>query len=101
MSSSSTPTRRIGRREPRVSIVPEYAKTYGPGAAQLAESYAFPLMPWQRDVQDAWLARDEHDRPIAITIGLCVPRQNGKNYIIEIFELFSVKMLLALTHSNV
>lgn len=93
MSSSSTPTRRIGRREPRVSIVPEYAKTYGPGAAQLAESYAFPLMPWQRDVQDAWLARDEHDRPIAITIGLCVPRQNGKNYIIEIFELFVAVVL--------
>ena len=87
-SSNSTAARRTGSREPRVSIVPEYASTYGDGAGQLAEHYAFPLMPWQQDVMDAWLARDEYGRPIAISIGLCVPRQNGKNYIIEIFELF-------------
>ena len=86
--SSSTMAQRTGSREPRVSIVPEYASSYGAGAGQLAEHYAFPLMPWQQDVMEAWLARDEQGRPIAISIGLCVPRQNGKNYIIEIFELF-------------
>ena len=80
--------RRTGKQEPRVSIVPDYAKSYGAGAESLAESYASPLMPWQRTVMEAWLARDEFDRPVAISIGLCVPRQNGKNYIIEIFELF-------------
>lgn len=54
---------------------------------ELADAYASPLMPWQRDVLYDWLARDERGRPIAITIGLDVPRQNGKNYCIEIFEL--------------
>lgn len=92
-SSNSTQARRTGRQEPRVSIVPEYAKSYGAGACTLAEHYASALMPWQADVMEAWLARDEFDRPIAITIGLCVPRQNGKNYIIEIFELFVAVVL--------
>lgn len=92
-SSSSTLARRTGRQEPRVRIVPEYAKSYGAGAVSLAEHYAFAPMPWQRDVLESWLARDEFDRPIAISIGLCVPRQNGKNYIIEIFELFVAVVL--------
>ena len=91
--SSSMQAQRTGSREPRVSIVPEYVKTYGTGAGQLAAHYAYPLMPWQQDVLDAWLARDENDRPIAISIGLCVPRQNGKNYIIEMFELFVAVVL--------
>lgn len=92
-SSNSTQARRTGRQEPRVRIVPEYASSYGEGACQLAEHYAYPLMPWQMDTMEAWLARDERGRPIAITIGLCVPRQNGKNYIIEIFELFVAVVL--------
>lgn len=50
-------------------------------------------MPWQYNVLDDWLGRDEHGRPIAITIGLSVPRQNGKNYIIEVFEVFVAAIL--------
>lgn len=92
-SLNSTLVQRTGKQEPRVSIVPDFAKSYGEGAEALAESYASPLMPWQRTVMEAWLARDEFDRPIAISIGLCVPRQNGKNYIIEIFELFVAVVL--------
>lgn len=85
--------RRIGNQRPRVSIVPEYALTYGDDAAEFAEAYASPLMDWQKDVLDAWLARNENGRPVAITCGLGVPRQNGKNYIIEIFELYCATVL--------
>ena len=85
--------RRIGNQSPRVSIVPEYALTYGDDAAEFAEAYASPLMDWQKDVLDAWLARNENGRPVAITCGLGVPRQNGKNYIIEIFELYCATVL--------
>lgn len=59
----------------------------------MAEAYASPLDPWEADVLDAWLAHDEQGRPIAITCGLSVPRQNGKNYCIEIFELFCASVL--------
>lgn len=92
-SSKATPTRRIGSQEPRIRIVPEYESTYGADAAALAEAYASPLFEWQVDVLDAWLARDGDGRPVAITCGLSVPRQNGKNYCIEIFELFCASVL--------
>lgn len=92
-SRESTPTRRTGSQSPRIRIVPEYAYTYGPDAAELARTYAHELDPWEADVLDAWLAHDERGRPIAITCGLSVPRQNGKNYCIEIFELFCAAVL--------
>lgn len=68
-------------------MCPEWDHTYGDAAARLAETYASPLDPWQRGVLDDWLARDADGRPVAITLGLDMPRQNGKNYCIEIFEL--------------
>lgn len=87
-SVATMPTRRTGNQRPRIEICPEYATTYGDDAAKLAETYAYSLIDWEKSELDKWLARDEDGRPIAITIGLCVPRQNGKNYCIEIFELF-------------
>lgn len=42
---------------------------------------------------DAWLALGDDGKPVAITCGLAVPRQNGKNYCIEIFELFCASVL--------
>lgn len=73
--------------------MPEYETTYGPGAAELAATYASPLDPWEEDVLDAWLALGDDGKPVAITCGLAVPRQNGKNYCIEIFELFCASVL--------
>lgn len=90
MSETSLPatrTRRTGSQRPTRRVCPPWHHTYGDAANDLANAYASPLMPWQRDVLDDWLSRDEQGRPIAITIGLDVPRQNGKNYCIEIFEL--------------
>lgn len=92
-SSKGTSMPRIGSQEPRIRIVPDYASTYGADAAALASAYASPLDEWENDVLDAWLARDEAGKPIAITCGLSVPRQNGKNYCIEIFELFCASVL--------
>lgn len=90
---TSEQARRIGNQKPRDSVVPDYALTYGDDAAALAEAYASPLMPWQKDVIDAWLARDANGKPVAITCGLGVPRQNGKNYVIEIFEMYCAAVL--------
>lgn len=93
LSQADTHRHQTGSARPRVRVCPDYATTYGPDAARLADAYAQPLFEWQRPVMDDWLARDEHGRPVAITIGLSVPRQNGKNYIIEIFELFVASVL--------
>ncbi len=64
------------------------ADTYGDLAADLGEGLGMALFPWQRTVMDALCARDAEGKPSYVTVGLDVPRQNGKNAIIEIYELF-------------
>ncbi len=46
------------------------------------------LFPWQRAVVDDWCAYDDQDRPSYVTCGLDVPRQNGKNASLEIYEMY-------------
>lgn len=48
------------------------------------------LFPWQRAVLRDWLMRDDDDRPTYVTCGLSVPRQNGKNAVLEAFELYAL-----------
>lgn len=50
-----------------------------------------PPDPWQRTILDDWLARDNSTGQWAsITCGLAVPRQNGKNGVLEMRELSGV-----------
>lgn len=88
-----TRTHPTGSQEPRIRVCPDYEITYGADAARLAEVYAYPLDEWQRNVLNDWLARDEYGKPVCITCGLLMPRQNGKNFCIEIFELFCATVL--------
>ncbi len=46
------------------------------------------LLPWQEDVLGRWCSRDAADRPSFTTCGLAVPRQNGKNAVLEAFEFY-------------
>ena len=46
------------------------------------------LYPWELLVLDSWCARDGRDRPAYVSCGLSVPRQNGKNAILEAYELY-------------
>lgn len=86
------PARR-GAQEPRIRVEPQgVAVTDGPDAARLIGAYGFDLDPWQRLVIDAWAARDASDGPLYTTCGCSVPRQNGKNGIIEAYEFY--KMLV-------
>lgn len=39
---------------------------------------------------DRWCARDESDRPAFATCGLSAPRQNGKNAVLEPYELYAL-----------
>ncbi len=48
------------------------------------------LFEWEDGVLRAWCARDAEDRPAYVTCGLSVPRQNGKNAILEAFEVYQL-----------
>ena len=79
---------RIGNQRPRLQVEPPRRYTDGGDAAQLAGAYGLVPDEWQRLVLDAWLGRDAFDKFTATTCGLSVPRQCGKNAIIEMAELY-------------
>ena len=84
---------RTGSQEPRIAVVPPRVDTDGEDAAWLAEQCGLVLDDWQRLVLSDWLAREARDRYSAISCGLSVPRQNGKNAIIEARELYGLAVL--------
>ena len=51
------------------------------------EEYVQPLDSWQLDVLECWLGRSADGALTAMSCGLSVPRQNGKNYILLAMEL--------------
>lgn len=75
-------------RARRVSGRP--AKTFGDLAGDLAASYGLSPDPWQAAVLEDWLAADSSDRWKHLTCGLSVSRQNGKNALLEVRELFGL-----------
>lgn len=79
-----------GAQEPRVAREPACEYTDGEDAAELVSAYGYTLDPWQCRVLDAWLARDADDRFTATSCGLSVPRQNGKNALLEVRELYGI-----------
>ena len=46
------------------------------------------LLPWQQNVLKDWCANKAQNKPSYTTCGLDVPRQNGKNAVMEIYELY-------------
>lgn len=95
MSSSSSP--KTGKREPRIRVASGVvAYSDGDDACDLMEAMGFTPDGWQRDVMVDWCARDTEDSPSYLTMGLTVPRQNGKNGDIEIFEYY--KMIVCGEH---
>lgn len=81
---------RVGRQEPRVRVEPASAWSDGADAAELGRAYGLDPFPWERLVLDSWLARDALDDYSAKTAGLACPRQNGKNAIVELRELYGM-----------
>jgi hypothetical protein len=77
---------------PRLRLVPRWGDSFGLEAAEFAAAFGLVADGWQRLVLDDWLAR-KGARWLCLTAGLSVPRQNGKNAIIEIRELFGMVLL--------
>ncbi len=76
-----------GNQEPRIRYEQEYAYSDGAVASKLATQFGLTPDPWQKTVLEAWLARNEDDSFRHLSCGLSVPRQNGKNALIEMREL--------------
>lgn len=84
---------------PRLYFAPKRPWSLGGEAADFAAAFGLVLDPWQRLVLRDWLGvRDwvslaVRGKYTCKTCGLSVPRQNGKNAIIEARELFGMVVL--------
>lgn len=75
-------------QRPRVHVSPgAVTQTDGDLAGAFSSSYGLIPDEWQRFVLDDWLAV-KNGRWASLTCGLSVPRQNGKNALLEIRELY-------------
>lgn len=82
----------LGAQQPRVRLCPTSGadREDGDEAVALASAYSLVADDWQADVVGNWLARRKDGRLAAGICGLAVPRQNGKNGILEIVELHKI-----------
>lgn len=71
---SQTPTRRI---------CPDYDMSDGPTATKLLEIGGLILDPWQKDLINDWMALSPSGLWTCKTIGISIPRQNGKTGLIQ------------------
>lgn len=76
-------------QRPRLHVAPRADETFGDLASDFADAYGLTPDPWQRLVLDDWLAR-AGGRWASLSCGLSCPRQNGKNGIVEVRELFGM-----------
>lgn len=79
-----------GSQEPRIQIEPKRYSTDGEDAADLMEAYGSKLSDWQKLVLNCWLGMDKNKKYNTSSAGLSVPRQNGKNVILEAREFFGL-----------
>jgi hypothetical protein len=63
--------------------IPDDLPGDGRMACELASAYFGDPLPWQPHLLDAMLARDERDRYVLRSIGISVPRQNGKSWVVR------------------
>lgn len=82
-----------GVQSPRVEVLPDVSWSEADDAAFLSSSYGLAPDDWQARILRGWLGRSDDGRWSARRCGLAVPRQNGKNGVIEIRELFGMVVL--------
>lgn len=80
-------------QRPRVAHFPDSSSSAGQEAVDLARFAGLELDPWQAFVLEHSLAETAGDRWAARDIGLVVPRQNGKNAVLEARELAGLFLL--------
>lgn len=81
---------RIGRQPPTESFVLPYQKTDGAEAIACYGKSGRKAMDWQKLLVYDILAREEDNQWTHMKYGLSVPRQNGKNEVIAIREVYGL-----------
>lgn len=89
---SSKRSSRSGSQAPRLHVAPRADESYGDVAAEFSARFGLTPDPWQRLILDDWLAM-RRGMWAARNCGLSVPRQNGKNAVLEVRELFGTVLL--------
>ena len=79
---------KIGRQTPRILYARDHEHTDGPDAGELSASYGLVPDEWQQLCLNNMLATDEYGTYLHQTCGALVPRQNGKNGLIEMLEFY-------------
>lgn len=79
-----------GSQKPTFATYPPHATTDGKDAGYLAEAYGMKPDKWQQDILNCWLAKDDTGMFASSICGLSVPRQNGKNGLLEMRELYGL-----------
>jgi hypothetical protein len=78
---------------PRILYAPDYRSSAGAEAIELAALAGLILDPWEALVLEQALGEGYDGRWAAAEVGLCVPRQNGKNAVLEARELAGLYLL--------
>lgn len=92
-STSAASAVLLGSQTPSLAVVPEYDYSDAEDASFLASGYGLTPDEWQRTVLTGWLGRRSDGRWSSSRRGLAVARQNGKNGVLEIDELFKMVAL--------
>lgn len=91
--SLPTAGRLLGVQTPRVRLEPRARLTEADDAAFLSTRYGLAPDDWQMLVLRSWLGVRPDGQWASRRCGLAVPRQNGKNGVLEIRELFGMVVL--------
>lgn len=92
MSSSRKSSPSGNSQVPRIHVAPRGATSDGSVAAAFAAAYGLEPDEWQLLILDDWLSM-LGSRWSSLTCGLAVSRQNGKNALLEIRELYGMVAL--------
>jgi hypothetical protein len=104
LTSSQTAVR-LGSQRPRLEHFPLYATTAADDAIDLAEIAGLNLDPWQQHVLRGSLGEKKNGKWAAFRVALVVPRQNGKNALLEARELaglflFGEQLIIHTAHEH-
>ena len=78
---------------PTFEWVPDGDTSMGEEAVELAAHYGLTPDPWQEHVIKAWLRTGPDGKWVAGRVGCAIPRQQGKNAILEVVQLYMLSIL--------
>jgi hypothetical protein len=88
-----SPRNAIGSQRPRLVNLPEFDRSLGPQAVKFAAKIGITLDDWQCWLLGQLLGRRADGRWSAPDAGICIGRQNGKNEVLVVRELFGLLVL--------